>query len=253
MSRSLNVVLHAHSTWSYDGRWELPRIAEFFGARGVDAVMMTEHDTGFDPARFGEYRTACENASNDRCSLVPGIEYSSPDNDIHILTWGLDRFLSEHQPVLETLQNVRKAGGVAIFAHPVRRQAYLKFDDAFVPFLDGMEVWNRKSDGVAPGKQAKELIDKTGLAATVGVDFHHIRHYWPLTHKVEVTGSDLENDLVSAIRERRLRPLLASRSLFNAHGEISTPLSDTLEALRKRLKRLRPGKVKAKNNHVNEG
>lgn len=253
MTRSVNVVLHAHSLWSYDGHWTLAQIAEFFGSRGVDAVMMSEHDTGFDPARFGDYRAECASASTAKCTLIPGIEYSSPDNDIHILTWGLDHFLSEHRPVLETLHKVKSAGGVAIFAHPIRRQAYLKFEEAFVPYLDGIEVWNRKSDGVAPGKEAKALIANSGLSATVGVDFHHIRHYWPLTHRVEISGSDLEQELVRSIRERKLRPMLMGRSIFNSRSEVSTPVSDGLEKMRRVLKRFKPGSRSRKSKTVGKG
>lgn len=250
MNRSLNVVLHAHSLWSYDGQWDLAKISSFFGNRGVDAVMMTEHDTGFDPARYNEYREACEIASTETCTLIPGIEYSSPDNDIHILTWGIDGFLAEHRPVLETLQRVKDLGGAAIFAHPIRRQAFLKFEDAFVPYLDGIEVWNRKSDGIAPCKEAKEIVRRTKLAATVGVDFHYIRHYWPLTHKVEVAGEDLQTELVKAVREQRLQPMLASRGLLNAKGEVNTPVSDTLELVRKSLKRFIPGKTRPKGDRL---
>lgn len=245
MKKSLNVVLHAHSVWSYDGRWTLSQIADFFGARGVDAVMMSEHDTGFDPQRFGEYRDACADASNSKCRLVPGIEYSSPENDIHILTWGLDRFLAEHRPVIETISSVKDLDGVSVFAHPIRRNAYEKFDDAFIPYLDGIEVWNRKSDGVAPGHEAKKLTARTGLAPTVGVDFHHVRHYWPLTHRVEVTGDDLERELVNAIRQNELDPLIAGKRIRDAQDQISTPVSNALEKARKGLKRLKPGSKKA--------
>ena len=45
----MRVVLHCHSTWSHDGHWPLERIARLFGRLGIGAVMMTEHDTGFDP------------------------------------------------------------------------------------------------------------------------------------------------------------------------------------------------------------
>jgi predicted metal-dependent phosphoesterase TrpH len=38
---------HVHSEWSYDGSWTLPRIAEAFGRRGSDVVLMSEHDKGF--------------------------------------------------------------------------------------------------------------------------------------------------------------------------------------------------------------
>ena len=99
----IRAVLHAHSSWSYDGHWPLPEIARLYGRFGIRAVMMTEHDSGFDPASFQAYRAACAEASTSRCTLIPGIEYSSPDNDIHILTWGLQEFLAEHRPVMETL------------------------------------------------------------------------------------------------------------------------------------------------------
>lgn len=253
MKRLLKVVLHAHSTWSYDGRWTLSQIAEFFGARGVDAVMMSEHDTGFDPSSFQLYCSECSAASSKKCTLIPGIEYSSPDNDIHILTWGLDRFLAEHRPVLETLKRVKEANGVAVFAHPIRRGAYQKFDDAFVPYLDGIEVWNRKSDGVAPGSEAKALVARTGLPATVGVDFHRLRHYWPLFHQIEIEieSTDLEGELVRAIREKRLQPMFATRSIINSKGNISTPISNSLEVIRKGLKRLKPNSTKKKQ--IREG
>ncbi|NNF71360.1 MAG: hypothetical protein HKN02_04115, partial [Rhodobacteraceae bacterium] len=191
----MRVVLHAHSTWSYDGVWGLPAIARLYGALGVRAVMMTEHDTGFDPARFGEYRAACAAASTARCTLIPGIEYSSPDNAVHILTWGLNDFLAEHRPVLETLQAVREKGGVAVFAHPARRNARSFFKDDWVPYLAGIELWNRKTDGVTVGAEALDLIRKTGLPATVGQDFHILRHLYPLTMTAHVTG-DLEPELV---------------------------------------------------------
>ncbi|MBG6201139.1 putative metal-dependent phosphoesterase TrpH [Labrenzia sp. EL_13] len=247
MNRYLNVVLHAHSDWSYDGHWTLRQIARFFARRGVDVVMMSEHDTGFEPARFEEYRAECAEASNDRCTLIPGIEYSSPDNDIHILTWGLDHFLAEHRPVLETLRRVKAVGGVAIFAHPVRRQSFTKFDDAFVPYLDGIEVWNRKSDGVAPGQEAKSLIARTGLPASVGVDFHQLRHYWPLTHRFEIKEQNTESELVGAIKDRKFQPMVAGRFIEDSNGIVSTPVSDSLEALRRQLKRLRFGSWKRKS------
>ena len=236
----MRVVLHAHSDWSYDGRWPLERIARLYDALGVDAVMMTEHDTGFDPGAFDAYRAACAAASTRRCVLIPGIEYSSPDNDIHILTWGLDRFLAEHRPVSETLADVAAARGAAIFAHPVRRAAFAAFDPAWVPQLSGIELWNRKSDGIAWGQEAARLIAETGLPATVGQDFHRLRHLYPLTMRVARPEGDLEAGLVAALRAGRLRPEAFRRPLLDARGAIRPGPHGWLErrrvALRDRLR-----------------
>lgn len=247
--KRLRVVLHAHSTWSYDGHWELPRIARLFGRFGADAVMMTEHDTGFPADRFDEYRAACAAASTEDCRLIPGIEYSDPGNDIHILTWGLDRFLGEGRAVEATLEDVQAAGGAAIFAHPARRDAWRLFQNSWVPLLDGMEIWNRKTDGVAPGAEALRLQAETGLPPTVGTDFHQARHFYPLDHKLEIPAepgapADLERALVQAIRGGRLMPCAWRRPLLGAAGDVrpSFPLHQSLERTRKALRALRPSR-----------
>lgn len=238
----LRVVLHAHSIWSYDGRWQLARIARLFGRLGADAVMMTEHDTGFAPQRFAEYRAACAAASTPRCKLIPGIEYSDPGNDVHVLTWGLHRFLGEGRPVEATLEDVRAAGGVAVLAHPARRDAWRLFRENWVPLLDGIEIWNRKTDGLAPGAEALRLQAETGLAPTVGIDFHRARHLYPLDHAFDMatgTGAgSLEAALVQAIRRGRLAPH-AYRSPLVPTGDPlpgAHPVHRSLEAARKALR-----------------
>ncbi len=233
----MRIVLHAHSEWSYDGSWTLPALARLFGRMGADAVLMTEHDTGFDPARFPEYRAACEAASTPACRLVPGIEYSSPDNAVHILTWGLTEFLAEGRPTLETLEQVAERGGAAVFAHPARREAWRLFDPAWVPLLSGIELWNRKTDGVGPGAEARRLLAETGLPATVGMDFHRARHLWPLDHALEAPpGADAAAAAVAAIRAGALTPCAFRRPLTGAEGARPTPGHDRAERLRRRLR-----------------
>ncbi|MBM1222510.1 hypothetical protein JQU17_20060 [Ponticoccus sp. SC2-23] len=240
---SIRIVLHAHSLWSYDGHWTLDRIARFYGAFGVRAVMLTEHDTGFDPQAFGAYREACVAASTVQCRLIPGIEYSCPDNDIHILTWGLDRFLGEHRNVIDTLRDVQSAGGVSIFAHPVRRSAFAAFEDAWVPYLHGIELWNRKSDGLVWGAEAFELIHRTGLPATVGQDLHKLRHAYPLSHHAEIDvpptdKSAFEAALVAAIRSGRTRPYALGAPLLKPNGHPRAAPHRKFEMLRRSLKAL---------------
>lgn len=233
---SLPVVLHCHSVWSYDGHWQLSRIARVFGRLGVRAVMMTEHDTGFAPERFAEYRAACAQASTARCTLIPGIEYSCPDNDVHILTWGLQDFLAEHRPVIDTLKDVRAAGGVAIFAHPIRREAFKLFQPDWVPYLAGIELWNRKSDGITWGPEAWDLIQQTGLPATVGMDFHKPRHFYPLINRMPVqAGPTLEADLVAALANGQQQPRALGLPLLRNGRPRHQPFAG-METLRRGLR-----------------
>lgn len=241
----MRAVLHAHSTWSYDGQWPLERIARLYGALGVDAVLMSEHDTGFDPQSFPDYRAACAAASTRRCRLIPGIEYSSPENDIHILTWGLDHFLAEHRPVQETLERITAAGGVAIFAHPIRRQAWRQFDPVWTPFLSGIELWNRKSDGLVWGAEALTMIQNTGLPATVGQDFHRLKQLYPLTMRFDLpkagsSAREMERAIVTALAEGRGQPQAFRRALLTATGTVRPGIHARLERARKNgLARLR--------------
>lgn len=238
--RVLTVAIHAHSTWSYDGHWTLARVAQLFGSAGYDAVMMSEHDTGFDPDSFEKYRAECVEYSTARCRLIPGIEYSCPNNDVHILTYGLSTFLAEHQPVLETLTAVADARGAAIFAHPIRRSAFDKFDSQWTNYLHAIELWNRKADGVAPSDVAGELIERTGLPSSVGTDFHRLRHFWPLAMKMSIRDSGvdqtLESALVDALRERRFHSAFLGRKLKISRGRARTPVSRAIETARVRLR-----------------
>lgn len=240
----MRVALHVHSDWSYDGSWTLPAIARLFGATGARVVMMTEHDDGFDQDRFDAYRAACAAASTSRCALVPGIEYSSPDNDIHILTWGLDRFLGEHRPVEATLQDVAQLGGVAVFAHPRRRDAWRLYRDVWTPLLHGVEIWNRKADGLAPGEEALALAGRTGLPPTVGVDFHRLKHVYPLDHDLPQSAAEAQAGpaaaALAALRAGVLRPRAFGRALLDAHGDVDragVAAHGRLEALRRWFKR----------------
>lgn len=244
----IRAVLHCHSTWSYDGHWALDRIARLWGRMGAEVVMMTEHDTGFDPDRFGAFREACAAASTKRCTLVPGIEYSSPENDFHILTWGLNRFLGEGRPTLEMLEDVSQECGAAVFAHPIRRDVWQRYDPAWTPHLAAIEIWNRKSDGITPGDRAIALWQETGLAAIAGPDFHKANQIWPLMNRIEIDPTldaragltALETQLVAAIRAGAVMPLSFGRPVLGDDGQVAAlRVQRSAEQLRRGLRDLR--------------
>ncbi len=236
-TRIVRVVMHAHSEWSYDADWPLDRIARVMPRLGAQVVMMSEHDTGFPVDRFAEYREACAAASTPDCLIVPGIEYSDENNDVHLPTWGLDRFLGASRPTTELLRDVALGGGASIFAHPARRDVWSRFDPEWSQYLSGLEIWNRKTDGVAPGNEARDLFRETGLHPVVGMDFHRRNQLWPLINRFEITGGLSEAGLVAALRHGRTVPCAFGRPLIGGDGQLRPGLHTSAEQLRRLVKR----------------
>jgi predicted metal-dependent phosphoesterase TrpH len=207
----IKAACHIHSDWSYDGKWPLAKLASEFGRRGYRALLMTEHDRGFTPARLIEYHAACAAVSSEKILVVPGIEYSDASNTIHVLTWGTNTVLGEALPTSELLKKVELAGGVAVLAHPDRKAAWKQFDSHWVANLLGIEVWNRKTDGWAPSRNAPPLFAGTSLLPFVGMDFHTRRQLFPLAMELEVQGLVTESSVLESLRSRHCRPTALGR------------------------------------------
>jgi len=193
---------HVHSKWSYDGIWSLEALSVKFSRR-CRVVMMTEHDRGFTASRLEQYREACDRASSDKILVVPGIEYSDAANRVHVLVWGPGPFLGEGLPTSEMLDGVRAAGGLAVLAHPSRREAWRAFDPSWASRLLGIEAWNRKYDGWAPSPTAPDLLLTAGAIPFVGLDFHTHRQSFPLAMALDMDQTVTEDNVLNCLRSRR--------------------------------------------------
>jgi len=205
----IRTAAHVHSNWSYDGSWTLLALAQEFGNRGYDAVLMTEHDRGFDESRWRDYKAACAVASKGGALLVPGIEYSDPRNLVHVAVWGDLPFLGEARATDELLADAASKGGAAMFAHPDRREAWRMLDRNrnLVSSLVGIEVWNRKYDGWAPGKAGSRLCEKESeLVPFFGLDLHTRRQLFPLAMIVDAEQPGTIETVIDSLLARRCRP-----------------------------------------------
>jgi len=194
---------HVHSKWSYDGSWTLEALSARFCSRGYRVLMMTEHDRGFTSERLREYRVACAEASSEKILVVPGIEYSDAENRVHVLVWGSVPFLGEGLPTIEMLKGVRAANGLAVLAHPSRRDAWKIVEPSWYEMLNGIEAWNRKYDGWAPSQSAPALFDAANITPFVGLDFHTRRQSFPLGMSLDLRGDVCEETVVESIGSRR--------------------------------------------------
>jgi hypothetical protein len=248
----IRAAAHIHSEWSYDASWPLEKLSRSFRRLGYDALLMTEHDRGYDAAKWAAYRAACREATSaarDRAGangalLIPGMEYSDPSNTIHILTWGIEAFLGDNLETPELLRKVRESGGVAVMAHPGRREAWRAYDPAWTEFLLGIELWNRKTDGYAPSPAAARLLESNRALPFAGLDFHEARQIFPLAMNLEI-DPDLSGEcVVAALRDRRCSAvflgLSARRFASGLAGSGARAAERARRTLARAMRRFRP-------------
>jgi hypothetical protein len=165
--------------------------------------MMTEHDRGFTEARFGQYREACSKVSSKEILVIPGIEYSDAENRVHVLVWGSVPFLGEGLPTTKMLEGVKAANGMAVLAHPSRKDAWKCFEPSWADRFLGIEVWNRKYDGWAPSQTAPALVEIAGAIPFVGLDFHTERQLFPLAMALDLRREVSEEAVLETLRSHR--------------------------------------------------
>jgi hypothetical protein len=228
---------HLHSTWSYDGRYSLRELAERFRSRGYAGMIVSEHDQGFNPARFEAYRQECLGLSERGFVVVPAMEYSDADNRVHVVVVGPDVFLGEARPTLSLLEDARARDAYCILAHPTRRLAWQLVTPRMRSLLSGVEVWNRKTDGIGPSREGLDLQQETSLPPFFAHDFHTARQQFPFSMRLELSEPTPEA-VVAALHAGRHAPCLFRRPTTLAWLHRRQGWLRTVERVRRTLARL---------------
>lgn len=229
---------HIHSEWSYDATWRLSDLAAEFERRGYRVMLMAEHDQNFSESRFQEYRAACREVSSPNLLVVPGIEYSDADNVVHVPTWGLDCFLGERLETREMLEQVSARQGVAVLAHPARRNAVGCLDPSWTRHFAGVEIWNRKYDGWAPNAIAAHLLP--GTVRFASLDFHARNQFFPLSMQLDLSGPITEQTVVECLRAGRCHAEMLSQpveSFLSGWRSLSLAPAERMRRLASSLRR----------------
>jgi hypothetical protein len=232
----IRAAAHVHSDWSYDGSWTLPKIASTFARLGYDAVLLAEHDRGFDADKWAKFVAACRQASTPNLLLVPGLEYSDPTNSFHVPVWGEVPFLGEGVDTDELLRRAEDAGAFAVLAHIGRRDVWRRIDSDWVGRLAGIELWNRKYDGYAPSPFAADIVrDHPELVPFVSLDLHTARQLHPLAMVLELDGDPTVPRIFDALKHRRARPTAFGIPALRLAEGMAGPAFRGVERTRKRV------------------
>ena len=160
----MNIDLHVHTKLSSDGRSSKEKLAKSAAKRGLDAIVLTDHD-------------ACALGAPERHGniwLLPGCECSTKAG--HILGLFLDKqpdfnvLRANGLPDAEdTIAMLHKCGAVTVLAHPYIKKSARP--DAPVDCIESANarVYFKNADA---NTQASELAASLGLPQTGGSDAH---------------------------------------------------------------------------------
>ena len=143
------------------------------------------------------------------------------------LIYGLDKaWLYEHPEVIkwtraQQLEQVHKAGGCVVQAHPFRDRDYLSAVHLALELADAFEVGNA-GNPLPNDVQALRWAQKNGLVMTAGSDIHHSTYYEDdelmgvvFSHELKTIG-----DYAKAIREEEAFKLKTREGHFDAALEM---------------------------------
>jgi len=206
----LRGIAHVHSRWSYDGCHDLAEIAGFARARGLDFVLMSEHNRTLTDATMADFVGECDALTRATGVLVvPGIECEATPDHVHVLGYGV-RTLVRDRRVGAIARAMRAAGGFVVFAHPVYRDASSTVAADELDELNGWEIWNGKADGGSyPSVDAIRGLMALGargtaLAPMAGADLHRLEAYPGIV--LEVTCATRgPAEILDALRRRAYR------------------------------------------------
>ena len=190
--------LHAHSSdYSRDSGVRIARIAEQAVARGLDGIVLTEHNAIWDS------ETLQDLSERHEVRLLPGMEIGTDVG--HVLVYGLDKFTPELLAIESLRRIVRAEGAAMALAHPMRPfHGQHAAHDRYEEWFDAIETIN--GDHADSEQGPFELIArKLGIGAIGGSDVHSMQ---AVSRAVTTFESAIDNieDLVDQIRAAVPRP-----------------------------------------------
>lgn len=193
-------IIHAHSTYSYDGKLSLEELKRLLFSRGHAFCCVTEHTDEMTEEQAAEFVKECFRLSDKSFVFIPGFEV--PYKDAHVMMIGTEAFLGQFADE-HLLARWADLSEWVVLAHPVRN--HFEVDAPLLAAIDAIEVWNQQYDGkAAPRFRSLRLLadlqlDRPDLHATGGIDLHRSEHYGSPIIELEPHKLD-EINIVHALR-----------------------------------------------------
>ncbi len=153
--------LHVHSNYSTDSIINPKELVHYAQQRGLNAVAITDHN---------QVEGARKIARETDFLIIPGTEVSSLHG--HIVGLNVQEAIPKGLPAIDTIERIRRAGGIAIACHPfalfkgsLGKHASKDFDAVETKNASALPYGNAS-------RRAEEIADKLKLPKVAGTDAH---------------------------------------------------------------------------------
>ena len=205
--------VHCHSEHSFDAQMPYAELREFFRARGLSFVCITEHIEYLDQANVDAIIKDCETNSDEEFLFIPGIEMDY--FKIYFLGVSPTQIdFTDHRSIFDSLHPNAE---LCIFSHPIK--ARYRYPQWLIDRCDGVEILNTKHDGRHYFRPQSERLlrqvraQRPQAVGVAGMDFHSPKQYSG-THMVLREGIPLTRDAVlQAIRAGEFEIFMNGRNL----------------------------------------
>jgi predicted metal-dependent phosphoesterase TrpH len=190
--------LHCHSHYSRgrniptESTMSPAQIVQALHAKGFTGVAITDHDT------VKSWKEAATEARRLDMVFIRACEVSTLDG--HVMGLGLTQDVKSRTPAVETIDEIRSQGGIAVAPHPfdLRNEGLgRKFS-----LCDAAEAFNSLNLTRLENWKAARAIRKAGIAAVGGSDAHSKEMLGLTINHMEASTVD---EALSAIRKGRVR------------------------------------------------
>jgi hypothetical protein len=199
---------HCHTTAS-DGMVSAAELVAAAVAARLDAIAVTDHDT------MSSVKEAQERGAAAGLEIVSGQEVTTKwPAQTHLLGWFLEKPVKRGMSLVDTVDAIHDAGGLAIVPHPFMPVYFGSIQPGMLRRLiderpvDGIEVMFT----VPIGRRRRRVLDsflaahRERLGAAIGGSDCHFG-----AHDIGRVLTEYEGDFRAAVVERRTKPRLGSR------------------------------------------
>jgi hypothetical protein len=160
--------------------------------KGIDCICIVDHNEIKGAIEAMKY------AFDKNILVLPGIEILTLAGDI--LGINVKKIIPDYRPPKETIQEIRKQGGMAVIPHPFWPLSSIKNDKETLLSADAIEIFNADMFRFI-NRKARLFCQKHDLAFTAGSDAHMAKFVGRAY--LEILQNNLsEKEVVEAIKNR---------------------------------------------------
>jgi len=202
----MKIDLHCHSYYSKDSLCSPESLLYWAKKRGLDGIALTDHNS------TKGWKRAQKKAEELKIFLIPGEEIKIKENGKfigEILAYFIKEEIDPKEKTgEEIIKEIHNQGGIAIIAHPYHRKKPFKEINKYIKIVDGVEVFNSRSQSKKGNKMARVLAKENNLPITAGSDCHTP---WEIGNAyIEIDSDNLKENILN----KKIK-IVGKQSLFS--------------------------------------